>query len=94
LSKNTYKERVNKLARSFEEHGRTPDNIKIYQQSNDAFMELTGAHTSNIAKLNWATNVPQNLCKGEHNYYCTSTFWTASTNAAHLHHQSKDGQQH
>jgi hypothetical protein len=29
LRKNTYKERVDKLARSFEEHGRTPDNIRI-----------------------------------------------------------------
>jgi hypothetical protein len=48
--RNTYKEWVNKLTRSFKEHGRTPDNIRIYQQTYDAFMELAGAHASKIAK--------------------------------------------
>jgi hypothetical protein len=47
---NTYKERIDKLARSFNKHGLTPNNIRKYQQIYDTFMELVGAHASKVAK--------------------------------------------
>jgi hypothetical protein len=61
LRKNTYKEWVDKLARSFKEHGQTPDNIRIYQQTYDAFMELAGAHASKIAKRKFGYKRSQEL---------------------------------
>jgi len=50
-SKNeTYKERVDKLARSFHQHGPTPDNKRKYQQIYNSFIELAGSHASKVAR--------------------------------------------
>jgi hypothetical protein len=49
-SENTYKERVDKLARSFHEYGPTYDNKQIYQQISNSFIELAEAHTSKVEK--------------------------------------------
>jgi hypothetical protein len=94
--KNTYKERVNKLARSFKdkEHGRTPDKIRIHQQTYDIFMELAGAHASKIAKHKFGYKRYPELMQRGAQLLLYKHIWTASTEAAHLHHQSNNGQQH
>ena len=38
-----FKPRVHKLARSFSKHGPTKDNVRIYQQIYNSFLELAGA---------------------------------------------------
>jgi hypothetical protein len=47
---NTNKELVDKLARSFNKHGLTPNNIQKYQQIYETFTELAGAHASKVAE--------------------------------------------
>ena len=45
-----YKERVNKLTRSFQQHGHTSDNIRKYQQIYNAFIKLAGSHAAKVAR--------------------------------------------
>jgi hypothetical protein len=45
-----YKERVDKLTRSFHQHGPTPENKKKYQQIYNSFIELAGSHASKVAR--------------------------------------------
>ena len=50
LKEDKYKERVDKLTRSFQQHGHTPDNIWKYQQIYNAFIELAGSHAAKVAR--------------------------------------------
>jgi hypothetical protein len=45
-----YKPRVLKLARSFSTHGPTQDNVRVYQQIYNSFLELAGAQAAATAK--------------------------------------------
>ncbi len=45
-----YKERVNKLTRSFQQHGHTSDNIRKYQLIYNGFIKLAGSHAAKVAR--------------------------------------------
>jgi hypothetical protein len=45
-----YKERVDKLTRSFLQHGPTPDNRRKYQQIYNAFIKLAVSQASKVAR--------------------------------------------
>ena len=45
-----YKERVDKLTRSFQQHGHTSNNIRKYQQIYNAFIKLAGSHAAKVAR--------------------------------------------
>ena len=45
-----YKTRVTKLAKSFSKHGPTHNNVRVYQQIYNSFLELAGATTASMVK--------------------------------------------
>jgi hypothetical protein len=45
-----FKDRVDKLTRSFQQHGPTHNNIWIYQKIYNTFIELAGSHASKVAR--------------------------------------------
>ena len=83
-----YKTRVTKLAKSFSEHGPTHDNVRVYQQIYNSFLELTRATAASTAKQRFGYERLQELTTKEQLLLIHKNILYCKTVMPHSHRQS------